>query len=55
MLGLYANVDSSSTLADGRTAFELLSFHLERDGQWRLTGYTPRVTQAAAMAPASAP
>lgn len=43
--GLYANVDYSTRLADGRTVFELLSFRQEADGAWRLTGYVPRQTQ----------
>ena len=43
--GLYANVDSASTLANGHVAFELLSFQLGADGQWHLTGYTPRLSQ----------
>jgi uncharacterized protein DUF4019 len=43
--GLYANVDFSTTLTDGRTLFEMLSFQLESDGQWRLTGYVPRQSQ----------
>jgi hypothetical protein len=43
--GLYANVDYATTLADGQTVYELLSFQLEGDGQWRLTGYVPRRTQ----------
>lgn len=52
--GLYANVDSASTLANGHTAFELLSFQLGADGQWHLTGYTPRLTQAQAQGAESA-
>ena len=43
--GLYANVDYSTRLADGRTVFELVSFRQEADGSWRLTGYVPRQTQ----------
>ncbi|MGV2293289.1 DUF4019 domain-containing protein [Trinickia sp. YCB016] len=43
--GLYANVDYSTTLADGGTVYELLSFRLESDGQWHLTGYVPRRSQ----------
>jgi hypothetical protein len=53
--GLYANVDSTSTLADGRTAFELVSFQLEADGRWRLTGYTPRLTQGVTTVPVTTP
>ena len=45
--GLYANVDFATTLASGATLFEMLSFQLESDGQWRLTGYVPRQTQNA--------
>lgn len=40
--GLYANVDYATTLANGRTGSELLSFQLGEDGTWRLTGYIPR-------------
>ncbi|WP_429441927.1 DUF4019 domain-containing protein [Paraburkholderia sp. GAS33] len=43
--GLYANVDFATTLASGRTLFEKVSFQLENDGQWRLTGYIPRQSQ----------
>lgn len=43
--GLYANVDYSTRLADGRTVFELVSFRQEADGSWRLTGYIPRQSQ----------
>ena len=49
--GLYANVDFSTTLAGGRTLYEMLSFQLESDGQWRLTGYMPRQSQNAASNP----
>lgn len=52
--GLYANVDFSSTLTSGRTVFEMLSFQLGDDGQWRLTGYRPRATQDTAPARAAA-
>lgn len=53
--GLYANVDSASTLANGQTAFEMLSFQLGADGQWHLTGYTPRLTQGTTAAQAGKP
>jgi hypothetical protein len=53
--GLYANVDYATTLASGRTVFELVSFQLSSDGQWRLTGYVPRQTQDAAAAQAAKP
>lgn len=43
--GLYANIDYSTRLNDGRTVFELVSFRQEPDGTWRLTGYLPRQTQ----------
>jgi hypothetical protein len=43
--GLYANVDFATTLASGRTMFEMLSFRLGDDGQWHLTGYVPRQNQ----------
>ncbi|WP_321903363.1 DUF4019 domain-containing protein [Burkholderia cenocepacia] len=47
--GLYANVDYATTLASGATMFEKLSFRLETDGRWHLTGYVPRQTQNAAQ------
>ncbi|OLL30609.1 hypothetical protein BTH42_15710 [Burkholderia sp. SRS-W-2-2016] len=50
--GLYANVDFATTLADGHTLFEMVSFQLENDGQWRLTGYAPRQSQNAGAGPA---
>ncbi|WP_436967580.1 DUF4019 domain-containing protein [Burkholderia multivorans] len=40
--GLYANVDYATTLANGTTMFEKLSFRLEHDGRWHVTGYVPR-------------
>jgi hypothetical protein len=43
--GLYANVDFSTMLGDGRIIYELLSFKLESDGLWHLTGYVPRPSQ----------
>ncbi|WP_323122694.1 DUF4019 domain-containing protein [Burkholderia alba] len=43
--GLYANVDYATTLSTGKIAYEKLSFRLEDDGKWRLTGYVPRQTQ----------
>lgn len=43
--GLYANVDYTSHTADGQTVFELVSFRLESDSQWHLTGYNVRRTQ----------
>ncbi|CAB3769326.1 hypothetical protein B7G54_30570 [Burkholderia puraquae] len=43
--GLYANVDYTTTLASGSTVFEKLSFRLDDDGQWHLTGYVPRQSQ----------
>ncbi|VWD58077.1 membrane protein [Burkholderia lata] len=43
--GLYANVDYTTTLTNGATMFEKLSFRLEDDGQWHLTGYVPRQAQ----------
>lgn len=48
--GLYANVDFSTALSDGRVIFELLSFQLESDGRWRFTGYVPRQSQGTAAA-----
>lgn len=47
--GLYANVDYATTLTSGATMFEKLSFRLETDGRWHLTGYVPRQTQSAAQ------
>jgi hypothetical protein len=43
--GLYANVDFATTLASGKSMFEKVSFQLQTDGQWRLTGYSPRQSQ----------
>ncbi len=43
--GLYANVDYATTLTTGTTMYEKLSFRLEDDGHWRLTGYVPRQAQ----------
>ena len=43
--GLYANVDYATTLTNGTTVFEKLSFRLEGDGRWHLTGYVPRQSQ----------
>ncbi|QRR08026.1 DUF4019 domain-containing protein [Burkholderia sp. MS455] len=45
--GLYANVDYATTLTNGATVFEKLSFRLDDDGRWRLTGYVPRQSQGA--------
>lgn len=44
-VGLYANVDFSTRLSDGRTVFELVSFRQEPDGNWHVTGYTLRQRQ----------
>ncbi|KWA08237.1 hypothetical protein WT37_26560 [Burkholderia territorii] len=46
--GLYANVDMATTLSDGGMVFELLSFRLEDDGHWHLTGYQSRQSQTGA-------
>ncbi|MCA8427883.1 DUF4019 domain-containing protein [Burkholderia seminalis] len=43
--GLYANVDYTTTLTSGATVYEKLSFRLEDDGRWHLTGYVPRQSQ----------
>lgn len=43
--GRYANVDFTTELANGRTVFEMLSYRLEDDGRWHLTGYVPRQHQ----------
>ncbi|HGL4261318.1 DUF4019 domain-containing protein [Burkholderia dolosa] len=43
--GLYANVDYATTLTNGATVFEKLSFRLDDDGRWHLTGYVPRQAQ----------
>jgi hypothetical protein len=48
--GLYANVDFATTLVGGGTMFELLSFRLELDGHWHLTGYQPRTAQGGSTA-----
>ena len=39
--GLYANVNYATTLTNGQSVFELLSFQLGQDGMWHLTGYVP--------------
>lgn len=39
--GLYANVNYATTLTNGQSVFELLSFQLGQDGTWHLTGYVP--------------
>lgn len=43
--GLYANVDYATTLTTGATVYEKLSFRLDDDGRWHLTGYVPRQGQ----------
>ncbi|MBY4725403.1 MULTISPECIES: DUF4019 domain-containing protein [Burkholderia] len=43
--GLYANVDYVTTLTTGTTVYEKVSFHLDNDGHWHLTGYAPRMTR----------
>lgn len=43
--GLYANVDYVTTLTTGTTVYEKVSFRLEDDGHWHLTGYAPRMTR----------
>ncbi|KAG8149845.1 DUF4019 domain-containing protein [Burkholderia catarinensis] len=43
--GLYANVDYTTTLTSGATVYEKLSFRLDDDGRWHLTGYVPRQSQ----------
>lgn len=43
--GLYANVDYTTTLTTGTTVYEKLSFRLDDDGFWHLTGYVPRQSQ----------
>ncbi|WP_322024267.1 DUF4019 domain-containing protein [Burkholderia sp. BCC1977] len=43
--GLYANVDFATTLTTGTKMYEKLSFRLDSDGHWHLTGYVPRRTQ----------
>jgi Protein of unknown function (DUF4019) len=53
--GLYANVDYATVLANGRQVFELLSFQLEEDGTWRLTGYVPRQAREATTAQTAKP
>lgn len=42
--GMYANIDYSTRLADGRTVFEKVTLRMEPDG-WRLVGYVPRQQQ----------
>lgn len=48
--GLYGNVDYASHTTDGQTVFQLVSFRLEPDGEWHLTGYSVRRTQGASPA-----
>ncbi|AJK48648.1 DUF4019 domain-containing protein [Burkholderia plantarii] len=43
--GLYANVDYATTQTSGKVVYEKVSFRLESDGRWHLTGYVPRVAQ----------
>jgi len=43
--GLYANLDYATTLTSGAIAYEKLSFRLDDDGRWHLTGYVPRQAQ----------
>ncbi|WP_395825486.1 DUF4019 domain-containing protein [Collimonas sp.] len=43
--GLYANIDYATDLRDGTTVFELVSFQLDPNGIWRVTGYIPRDKQ----------
>lgn len=43
--GLYANLDYATTLASGSIVYEKLSFRLEDDGHWHMTGYVPRQSQ----------
>jgi hypothetical protein len=43
--GLYANVDYATTQTTGTTVYEKLSFRLDSDGHWHLTGYVPRQSQ----------
>jgi hypothetical protein len=38
--GVYASVEFVTTFAQNRTMRELVSFRLEQDGVWRLSGYT---------------
>ncbi|WP_175921811.1 DUF4019 domain-containing protein [Burkholderia latens] len=45
--GLYANLDYATTLASGAIVYEKLSFRLEDDGRWHMTGYVPRQSQNA--------
>ena len=43
--GLYANIDYSTRLTDGRTVFELVTFMQGANGTWHLVGYAPRQRQ----------
>lgn len=40
--GLYANVGYSTALANGAVTTEQVSFRLEGDGRWHITGYIPQ-------------
>ena len=37
--GVYVNVGYQTTFANGKTARELVSFRLDEDKSWRVTGY----------------
>ncbi|QCP54450.1 DUF4019 domain-containing protein [Trinickia violacea] len=53
--GLYANVNFTTALVQGGAVYELLSFRLENDGKWHLTGYVPRKSQDSAAQSAQVP
>lgn len=38
--GLYGSVEFAATYAGNRTVLELVTFRLDEDGVWRLSGYT---------------
>lgn len=49
--GLYANVDYTTTLADGRVTYEFLTLELGKDGHWHFVGYVPHSTPGVVVSP----
>lgn len=42
--GLYADVDYTTTLVDGRVIYEFVTLELGSDGRWHFVGYVPHQT-----------
>lgn len=42
--GLYADVDYTTMLADGRVVYEFVTLELGPDGHWHFVGYVPHQT-----------